>query len=483
LDSGEITASPVEFPQAFCTYDNSTTVYAADENGYYFTDFDGKNKDYNDLGNITAIEQCGEKFLIYSDTRIFKLCSVTENSSDGIAEALEDVILINGSDIRYEGGFAFILNRYGEFNSARLERFHTADYIKANNKIKFISAEYSFDEPFGCGYVIEQRELSDEEFSLTVMSQDRNYDMCIINSAQDYSANIRSKGSFYPLNDVPGVSEYLEKCFPYVKEAAYTADGEIWMLPVLLNAGVIYCYPENCSAAGVELSDGMIYSDFIEQCKNAFNSEYMDGFSVHCYQLTQQLLFDYLTKYDSFDTVAFRDFAQFAKSNMNISDFPQYMPITNTAENNLIYGDANGRDYFLFGYSREASWQKNYAGSDFMRAVAAPSIEKGEKNPVTCAFITVNPNSDNLSSALDYVGSLADYLSVQENSLILSDKSTYTETEYMTDLYRIYENGEMCFNVSSEIIFDDYIRYCSDTISLDDLVTEADRKLSAYMNE
>lgn len=482
LASGETTASPVGFPQAFCADEEGVTVYAADADGYYFSDFENSHKQYNDLGNLTALEECSDKLMFCSDTKIFKLCSGSENAEDGIAEALENVILLSGNDLRYCGGYGFILNRYGEFNGSRLERFHASDYIKQNNRIRFISAEYSFDEPFGCGYVIEQKELSAEEFSLTVLSQDKNYDICMINSAQDYSSNIRNKGSFYPLNDVPGVAEYLEKCFPYVKKAAYTENGEIWMLPVLLNAGVVYYSPENCSAAGVELSDGMAYSSFIEQCRNAYSSDYKDGFSAHCYQLTQQLLFDYMTRYDKFDTPVFRDFAEFAKENMNISSFPEYLPITNTAENNVIYGNANGREYFLFGFSRESSWQKNYSVSEFMRAVSAPSVEPGGKTPVTCAFITVNPASDELGSALDYISALAGYLSAQENSLVLSDKSTYTNG-FMIDLYRIYENGELCFNISSEIVFDDYISYCSGNITLEELVRESDRKLSAYLNE
>ena len=117
-----------------------------------------------------------------------------------------------------------------------------------------------------------------------------------------------------------------------------------------------------------------------------------------------------------------------------------------------------------------------------MRAVAAPSVEPGGKTPVTCAFITVNPASDRLDSALDYISSLAGYLSEKENSLMLADKSTYTDG-FMSDLYGIYENGELCFNVSSEIVFDDYISYCSGNIALDELVSESDRKLSAYLNE
>ena len=52
LKTGETAASAVEFPQAFCADRQGVTVYAADVDGYYFTDFDGSRKQYNDLGNL-----------------------------------------------------------------------------------------------------------------------------------------------------------------------------------------------------------------------------------------------------------------------------------------------------------------------------------------------------------------------------------------------------------------------------------------------
>lgn len=483
LGNGEITAGSVEFPQAFSALDGDVLVYAADEDGFYFTDFDNEKKSYNDLGSITAMELYDkDKFIFSSDKIIFKLNSASADSSDGIAEITENVIVSKGNDVRFEGGFGFVRNLYGhETEDGVIERFKTSDYIKPNNKIRFISAEYSFDEPFGCGYVIEQRELDSESFALTVLSQDSGYDMCIINSAQDYSANIRSKGSFYPLNDVEGVAEYLENCFPYVKDTAYTEDGDIWMLPVLLNAGSVYYSSENCSAAGVSITDDMLYEDFINQCKKASESDFSDGYSAHCYQLTQNMLLNYLSANTSFNTELFRSFAEFSKENANISSFPSYMPISCNAENELFSGKGAGG--FLFGYCFGSSRQLDFAELDFLRARPIPQLEGISKNAVTCAFITVNPSSSNLEAALDYIGSLAKHLSTQKNSLILSDKSLYSDTDYMRDLYGIYENGQICFNVSSEIIFDDYIEYCSGRLDLDSLILEADRKYAAYLNE
>ncbi len=483
LGNGNITASGIEFPQAFSVLDGSVLVYAADENGFYFTGFNGEEKSSNDLGSITSMELYDkDKFIFSSNKIIFKLNSGTADHDDGMAEILENVLVTKGNDIRFEGGFGFIRNLYGhEEGSGVIERFKISDYIKPNNKIRFISSEYSFDEPFGCGYVIEQRELDSENFALTILSQDAGYDMCIINSAQDYSANIRSKGSFYPLNDVEGVAEYLDSCFPYVKEAAHTDSGEIWMLPVLLNAGAVYYDPKNCNAADVTLTENMLYKDFIGQCKKAAESDFSDGYSVHCYQLTQNMLLNYLSKNTSFNTEIFRSFAEFSKENANISNFPAYMPIACSAENDLLSGSGSGK--FLFGYSFGSRRQTDFAELGLLRACSAPKLENNAKNAVTCAFITVNPSSSNLEAALDYIGSLAKYLSAQRNSLILSDKSLYSDTDYMRDLYNIYENGQICFNVSSEIIFDDYIGFCSGELDLDSLISEADRKYAAYLNE
>ena len=55
--------------------------------------------------------------------------------------------------------------------------------------------------------------------------------------------------------------------------------------------------------------------------------------------------------------------------------------------------------------------------------------------------------------------------------------------EGIESLYRLYENAETGFNVSEEICFEPYIKYQSGEMSLEEMIAEADRKLSAYLNE
>ena len=111
-----------------------------------------------------------------------------------------------------------------------------------------------------------------------------------------------------------------------------------------------------------------------------------------------------------------------------------------------------------------------------------PVPESG-KNIAVCAFLCVNPYSDRLSETLAYIENIVSTMSDQRNSYMLSDKGTYESSALAQDLYSIYENGEIYFQIPTEIYWEDFDRYCNDELSLDEFINEADRKLSAYLNE
>ena len=74
-------------------------------------------------------------------------------------------------------------------------------------------------------------------------------------------------------------------------------------------------------------------------------------------------------------------------------------------------------------------------------------------------------------------------MSSERNSCMLADQSTYENTAFARDIYSIYQNGEIFFQIPSEIYAEDFERYCGGEITLDEFIIEADRKLSAYLNE
>ena len=481
LENGEITESKVEYPVTASSYNDKIMVYAADKDGYFFSDFNGDNKNYNDLGGITGFEMYSNEGFIYSsDSLIGKLASAAFDAEDGTAEIIENIYCVNDM-IKYRGGCTFVLSAGEQAGDEQIVRLKNSEYLKPSNKIKYISTEYNFESPFGCGYTMERTELDNESFSLMVLSQDKEYDICLINSKESVSENIRNKGSFYPLNEVPKVWEYLDKCYPYIKESAISADGGIWALPISVTTPIIMYNEATCASADITFSDNMSLSQLIDNAEAAFSSEYSNGYALQSYQLSQNIFLQYLAHNAHFDTSLFREMVQMLHDRANISVQSAIFPAYTAEMDNMFYGNSGG---FLFSCLYNVTEQRSYA--DFcgdMHAVSIPNVNGSEKNAATCVYLAINPSSDNLPAALDYISSLCEYLGESRNSLVFSDKTTYTDSVFVNDLYGIYENSEICFNISSEIFFDDYQNYCSDGITLDEFIAEADRKLAAYLNE
>ena len=58
----------------------------------------------------------------------------------------------------------------------------------------------------------------------------------------------KNKGSFYPLNKVPYVKEYIDGCFPYIRDAATDEDGNIRMIPIDISIPIIIYQEEEIHA-------------------------------------------------------------------------------------------------------------------------------------------------------------------------------------------------------------------------------------------
>ena len=101
------------------------------------------------------------------------------------------------------------------------------------------------------------------------------------------------------------------------------------------------------------------------------------------------------------------------------------------------------------------------------------------KSVAVCTFLCVNPYSDRLSETLGFIENIVNTMSSVRNSCMLADQSTYEDTAFACDLYSIYQNGEICFQIPTEIYADDFERYCAVEITLDKFIA----KLSAYLNE
>lgn len=93
------------------------------------------------------------------------------------------------------------------------------------------------------------------------------------------------------------------------------------------------------------------------------------------------------------------------------------------------------------------------------------------------------PNSDNLSDTLDYIGTIAQYTLQQKNTYLFADKSKYEGESIISDIYDIFSGAKVGYAISAEIYKEAFDDYLSGKISLEDFIEEADRRLSAYLNE
>lgn len=490
LESGENVLLDIEFPVSFAVSDNGVTVYAyKSEGGYYFADLaTSDNKRFtNKLGSITNFEffkESGE-FAIVGSTEFMGVLPVSKaDNESGVICAVNNVYPFLASELcASEAGYVWLKTADSAMSyEKRIKRYDLRNTAVKGNPIRMISSQYFTEQPFAAGSEIQMDQLSGEGFALTVLSLDKSYDAAMISSEQSVANDIKEKGSFYPLNDVPGVSEYLDRCFPYIKDAVTDFEGNICMFPIAVEIPLIAYNEKICSENGIVFSSEL--EPFIQAVKRASTiSEYYD---CTRYLLVQTQLVGYISENRSFDTEEFRRLAALLKGQCtedifhgNFELYSALMTVQNGMEER----------YYTSIYEKTLFTQLLYRiqqialiNDENLRAVPLPLSGNG-KSVAVCTFLCVNPYSDRLSETLGFIENTVVAMSSERNSCMLSDPSTYENTVFAQDIYSIYQNGEICFQIPSEIYAEDFERYCAGEIALDEFITEADRKLSAYLNE
>ncbi len=470
VSSGDATPLDIEFPIAISsTLNNTLIIYAMDYDGYYFTEYTPEknslgNKSYNDLKKINcfSIINKDNDFVFSSpSTSLLRLAVGSLSSEEGIAEIMPNTLVMGKNGIVYKGGFTFFKNSYiNSENSGKIERIKNTAYIKDVRKINMAAVGYIPDDPFGCGYTINRLSPSADEFALKVLSSDNLYDIYLMDSFQSFSLSIKNKGSFYSLNDIKGVSEYIDTCFPYIKDIATTDNGEIWMLPIGIDIPVILYNEENCLSNDIDIMN-ISNDDLAEASGRVFTD----------YKVSQ-----YMSKYTTFDTAEFRELAEFAKDAASKYSLDTYFKNID----NLYFPDEFDKNVFTILDKR--FMQQNFTPYSNIRARAFPK-EFSDKNIATLTFLCLNPSSKNLDAAVDYISNLSRYLYKARDSMMFNDMSLYTDTDYTRDLYEIYESGDILFRLPDDVFDDDFYSYINEGEDIDFVISEIDRKKDTFLNE
>ena len=471
----ELELLPLDFPKdIFSTANNTLGVYGyTEDRGYVIMEYmpetgEVKVVTQKDRGNYICFEQCEQGYLFEKSQRL------VYGTMDGAeAEVLGEEI--HFSRIIYNAGFVFFKNYQEE-----VQRIYVKGELKDNKTIQFLSSAWisGFDMPYGCGYKMEQMTLDAEAFALKVLAQDRDFDVYLLSSREGTSYNLKKNGAFYPLNEIEGVQEYLDACFPYVKEAAINEDGEIWMIPVALAIPGLVYNKEYCAEQGVDFTQ-MDLAEFIDFTERVAEEDSDQIFISHL-MLREQLFGQYLQNYDTFDTQLLREYAEHFKKGKSWG----FQTLIFKHMNEIPKKTVSDFYYNYIVYQWDLHDYKDKLGDlDIMGLAGVPKMEEGMANTGTLTFLMVNPQSENLEDVLQYVSDFSKYMLKKKDSLMLADETTYTDTPFMKDCYNLYANGAIQFEMDFSIYVDPFYEYANGETELEDMIAEIERRRNVYVGE
>lgn len=470
----------IDFPiSIYTTSENTLMIYHyTEENGFGFLEFNPTEMTFAEAGwknTSTSLQElggCGEGYLFWKDTYLYY----------GTIDGMEAQVAPERVDIRipavYQKGFAFYID-YAK--GGIVERICVEDIVKENKTIHMLMHDDIMDLPYGCGYRMEKEVFASEEFALKVLAQDKDFDLYVLSSRDKSSYNLKENGAFYPLNEVEYVQEYLNACFPYIKELATNEAGDVWMVPIgLAIPGLVY-NKEYCAQKEIDF-DQMNFAEFFDFTAKIKQGEQSEQIAISFLVLKEDLFGQYLKLQDTFDTVMFRNYLEQYRT--IYKEKTQSWGLVIDAYDKILAGERPDFYYMYEVYQYSLSLLANELGeSDDIGIVGVPGMEEGIGNLGTITFLAVNPQSTNLEETLNYISSFAKYMLTKQNSFLLTDESTYTDTPFIKEWYQLYAEGIIRFNMDLEVYEETFLEYLNGEIELEAAIAEMERRRKIYVGE
>lgn len=495
--NGEFQRVETEYPAAFTARKNGgIIVYAFDKKGgYYFAEVKNNSpekKVYNNsYGLLSDIDLFGGgNDIIVCGGSNHKLCAGTAEANSGISDVLENVSVYLPSDVQCNSNYIFFKSGEDIFSETEKVSRISAAAAKHKGKVNVISSQYLPDMPFSNGFEINSEQLSADMFPTKILTMSDSFDISCFSSEAGYAKNMQSSGAFYPLNEIEGVKEYIDGCFPYLKEACTNEKGQIWALPIRLDIPVIVYNKYNCENAGFDFENNLTLEGLYDIVYKAHG----DNLRYDCirFRFVESMLAQYLQNNDSFDTEQFRELAVFLKEKCSMdifnydpmiySDMMSYNINKKLGIDDLTDHAEYDRIYFTLLHTNEE--QTTYLSEDEnISAAPLPKLSPEYKNNAVCTFLCINPGAGNLENAKNYISALTAELANKKNGMMLKSKSSYTDNDYCRALWEIYSEGQIYFAVPSSIYYEGFDSYCAGGTDLETFIRDADEKMKIYLWE
>ena len=460
----------------FKTKDDTLMIYYYhEERGFGFFEFFPEEQLLKEAGwkytlsPMKCLSSCEEGYLFIHNSVLHY----------GTVDGMETQITTNRSSIWrsavYTKGFAF----YYDYNENMVERVCVTDTLRENKTIHLLINLVDPVDMYSCGYRMLRQEVDMETFSLKVLAQDSDFDLYLLNTVYSNAYNIKKNGVFYPLNEVPGVQEYLDACFPNLKEVATNEDGDIWMIPIHLDMPLLLYDTAYGKEQGIDIST-MDYQELLSLTERA---ETENPGKIMNAKIISEFFAQYFYSEDSFDTEVFREYMKQLKSlyeslgeDMDsifskeyVSEilpefFYDYIPFKN----------------FLSAYAEDIEIAE---ASERVKVIEVPKITEEIPSLGTCTFFAVNPQSENLEATLAYISTLCRYLLTLQDSFLLADRTTYSDNTFIQQCYDVYSTGEIYFAMDEVVYYDAFMNYLEGSMTLEEMIKEMERRQEMYLKE
>jgi hypothetical protein len=527
IKSGKYEAAAVDMPVMIAaTDDNNIMIYAYSESGdYYFSRFNSDKKAINN--NLIApdsmesiffpnFEMYGTSEIIHPIGQFLKLSPL--DGSRGSRVIINDLPLSSYNNFASKSGYLFYRTQNG------IRRVLVSELFKGS-----VTLNIAFTNPYNpnmpppdiekLGFDINSTFVDYYDFSLSLLSLDSQYDMYYLFSHHDISDNIRRKGAFYPLNDVPFVREYIDAIFPYVRDAAIDDNGDIWMIPLALSTTGFFYNEKLCEEYGIDITQIKAFEDVVELTSYIRNREVNAAYNTgHPRSIFDNFFYQLMRKHNGFNRDDFSRMAEYFYGNVNyiknewtfqefysgsLIDIPGGTRLNFRGrflfngwnvgtylrkEFKEALGNEDYDDEYLMQLIEDIGFRTtwfNYVHNRFMKSPPIAGIENMDENYVIAEFIAVNPNSKNLDAVLEYISALCEFQLGLKNSFILKDRLTYSDRFFINDTYDIIscERNYIIFSLDEELIYSDFELFLGDEITFDEYLTRIEFKINAYLNE
>ena len=109
----------------------------------------------------------------------------------------------------------------------------------------------------------------------------------------------------------------------------------------------------------------------------------------------------------------------------------------------------------------------------------------GEKGtyPVLADIIIINPNAPNLEAVLDFVEDMSNNYIENPGRHLSAEESIYGTDAFSRDVYALYSNGEIDFELPDELFTSYYSYIYGGTTDREAVIAELNRTVNMYFGE